>query len=168
MPDEIIHAPWTPTNQAYRWLYQAGYPTARLWWALRHPRHHGALAAIWVGGRLLLIRNSYRPGWSLPGGGVARGEAADAAALREVREELGVHVAPGALAHVLTVAGRWDGRRDTVEVHECHLAEPPALHLDGREVVAARFAERAALATLRLTPPVRAYAERLVSDSADG
>jgi len=36
-----------------------------------------------------LVRHSYRNGWSLPGGGVARAEPPVHAILRELREELG-------------------------------------------------------------------------------
>lgn len=38
--------------------------------------------------RVLLVRHSYRPGWGLPGGIVKRREDVDAAAHREVREEV--------------------------------------------------------------------------------
>jgi ADP-ribose pyrophosphatase YjhB (NUDIX family) len=40
-------------------------------------------------GKVLLARHSYMTGWSLPGGGVARGEAPVDAILRELKEEIG-------------------------------------------------------------------------------
>ena len=43
-------------------------------------------------GSVLLLRNSYRKGWGLPGGLLRRGEEVDAAARREVREETGISV----------------------------------------------------------------------------
>ncbi len=46
-------------------------------------------------GSWLLVRHSYRAGWSLPGGGMARGEDPAATAQREMREELGVEVELG-------------------------------------------------------------------------
>jgi 8-oxo-dGTP diphosphatase len=41
--------------------------------------------------KLLLIKNPRR-GWELPGGGVEKGEAIKAAAVREVKEETGIDV----------------------------------------------------------------------------
>ena len=41
-------------------------------------------------GRVLLVRQSYAPGWRLPGGGVGRGEAAPKAILRELSKEVGL------------------------------------------------------------------------------
>ncbi len=145
----------TPQDLAWRAAYRLGYPLARAWWQVRRPWHRGALVALRVGPDLLLVRQSYRRGWSLPGGGVHAGEAPEAAARRELREELGLHV--GALCPSAVLSGTWDGRRDTVHVFEAALDRLPPLHPDNREVVAARLFAPAELPGLRLSGPVAAY-----------
>jgi 8-oxo-dGTP pyrophosphatase MutT (NUDIX family) len=59
--------------------------------ALAAPVAFGVAGAIFDDrGRVLLVRQSYAPGWRLPGGGVGRGEAAPKAILRELSEEVGL------------------------------------------------------------------------------
>jgi 8-oxo-dGTP pyrophosphatase MutT (NUDIX family) len=41
-------------------------------------------------GQVLLVRQSYSPGWRLPGGGVDRGEPPKLAVMRELAEEVGL------------------------------------------------------------------------------
>jgi len=48
-------------------------------------------------GCLLLVDQRHSDGWALPGGLLRRGEAAAAAVVREVREEVGVDLDPPAL-----------------------------------------------------------------------
>jgi ADP-ribose pyrophosphatase YjhB (NUDIX family) len=60
----------------------------------RYRRTEGAhVLAADEDGRLLVVRTTYLgPGWMLPGGRVERSETPAAAAVRETREETGLHV----------------------------------------------------------------------------
>lgn len=147
------------SDLAWRTVFRFGYPLARIWWSLTNPRHEGAVVAVWVGRTLLLVRSSYQAGWQLPGGGVRRGELPEAAAQRELREEIGL-VAP-ALNPAGVACGRWDGRRDRVHFFDMHLTEVPKLKLDNREIIAARLASPDELHTDILSGPLAAYLGRL-------
>jgi 8-oxo-dGTP diphosphatase len=91
------------------------------------------VVAVYVGSALLLVRPSYRGGWHLPGGGVRRGEKPEAAARRELAEEIGL------TAPTLLPAGVIRGRRGQVHFFELRLVEEPELRLDNREIIAARL-----------------------------
>lgn len=47
--------------------------------------------------RVLLVEPTYKPYWEIPGGAVEADESPYAAAIREVKEELGLMVRPGRL-----------------------------------------------------------------------
>jgi 8-oxo-dGTP pyrophosphatase MutT (NUDIX family) len=60
------------------------------WFVLR-PNTFGAHAfAVTPDGKLVLVKLRYARGWRLPGGGRKKGEAPVDAALRELREEIGM------------------------------------------------------------------------------
>jgi 8-oxo-dGTP pyrophosphatase MutT (NUDIX family) len=61
----------------------------RLWWT-RAVTLGVRAVVLDAAGRVLLVRHTYTRGWYLPGGGVDRGESAEAAIVREVFEEAGV------------------------------------------------------------------------------
>lgn len=142
----------------WRAAYRVGFRAARLWWRLRRPDHDGAVVAIWLGGRVLVVQQSYRTNLSWPGGGIRRGEEPRDAARRELREELGLLVGPDDLVFAREMVVDWDYRRDRVRIFEMHLRAEPAIRLDNREIVAARFMEpRALLAEEGLPPFIRAH-----------
>jgi 8-oxo-dGTP pyrophosphatase MutT (NUDIX family) len=88
-------------------------------------------------GELLLIRNSYgdSSAFVLPGGGIRPFEAPTIAALREVREEVGIRaerLKPLSIHH-----SRAEGKNDTIHLFSAWTAEAP--RADGIEVEEARF-----------------------------
>lgn len=63
----------------------------RAYWFAARPISVGVLGLVLdEAGRVLLVEQTYRSGWYLPGGGVRRREPLDAALRRELREEVGV------------------------------------------------------------------------------
>ena len=144
----------------WRVACRIGFRLMRLWWWLRRPDHHGALVAVWLDGRILVVRQSYRANPSWPGGGIRRGEDARHAARRELAEELGLMVECTDLVLVREMVVDWDFCRDHVRVFALHLRTEPRLRLDNREIVAARIVEpRALLKEAGLSPVIRAYLE---------
>lgn len=89
-----------------------------------------------LGGDVLLLKHSYGPAvWSLPGGGLGKGEDPADAARREVREELGVELVRiepvGILEEVLS------GSPHTAHIYTAVCDRRPQPDL--REVTEARF-----------------------------
>ena len=111
--------------------------------------------AVYVGAELLLVHSSYQRGWQLPGGGIRRGEMPEAAARRELAEELGL--AASSLSAAGVACGSWDGRRDRVHFFELHLEALPQLRLDNREIIAARLVSSEEMLGIALSGPVTAY-----------
>src|SRR5208282_4188597 len=68
-------------------------------WYARLPTMVGAAAALFTNpaGRVLLVKPNYRDHWSLPGGILDHGEPPHEGCRREVKEELGLDIVPGAL-----------------------------------------------------------------------
>lgn len=64
-------------------------------WPPRTPAAAGPL--LWAGERLLVLRPTYRPTWTLPSGCLEDGESPLTACLREVREETGFERSIGVL-----------------------------------------------------------------------
>jgi 8-oxo-dGTP diphosphatase len=93
----------------------------------------GALCFLEQDGRVLLLRQHHREGWTLPGGLLNRGEDARAAVVREVYEETGLTVEVG-LPFATLVAPR--SRRVDILFH-ASVDRPVEVHANGEATGAA-------------------------------
>ncbi|MFB0613779.1 NUDIX domain-containing protein [Aurantiacibacter poecillastricola] len=130
----MLHLIPAPLHRA---LYRLGHGLRRIF--LRHFKGevHGCCVIGRDGeGRVLLVRHSYGPAvWAFPGGGMRKDEDGEAAALRELHEELRCTLAePVRLGHLEDM---YLGSRNRVQVFTGLIQGEP--RPDMREVVEARF-----------------------------
>jgi ADP-ribose pyrophosphatase YjhB (NUDIX family) len=87
-------------------------------------------------GEVLLLRHSYGPaGWALAGGGLSPREDPEAAARREVREELDISL--DVLDRIALIEEVISGSPHTAHIFAAVIDELP--RPDGREIIEARF-----------------------------
>lgn len=155
------------TNRLANWLvrtlYRGLYPPARVWWWLRRPHSRGAHVAVWCEGQLLVIEQSYRSQFWLPGGCIQAGESSRNAAIRELAEEVGIVLPAEALSYVGQVEMRFESRLCSETVFEVRLETPPSVKVDCREIISARFVTPSEARRLPLSPIVSWYLERVAA-----
>ncbi|MDP9001419.1 MAG: NUDIX hydrolase [Myxococcota bacterium] len=146
-------------DRGFQAAYTCAYRMMRIYWRLRHPTTHGSLVALWNRGEVLLVRNSYVPYYSLPGGYVRGGETPQGAALRELSEEVGISAKPEHLELVLEQTHEWEGKHDHVHIFGMIVSARPVVAVDHREVVEASWWLPERALSLDLFPPLRRMLE---------
>ncbi len=154
----------TRIDAIWRTIFSIGYRLMPLWWFLRRPAVEGAYVIVrrpradarWD---VLVVRNSYKPGFSPPCGGLARDERPIDAALRELHEEVGLSLETRRLRPTGVVVLDLAYRHDRAHFFEVVLATDarPVLSVDRREVVWADFVSDEDLQTMQLAPHFRVW-----------
>ncbi len=142
-----------------RTAYRCAHAMLRSYWFVRRPRTNGALAALWHDGRILLVKNSYRRQYSLPGGYVRPGEDPREAASREVHEEIRIRVDPRKFDLAYHGTRPFEFRSDTLDIYEAELDAEPPFEIDRVEVVWAGWKSPAEARAMTIVPHLREYLE---------
>ncbi|MEZ5862368.1 MAG: NUDIX hydrolase [Geminicoccaceae bacterium] len=141
----------------WRNVYRYGHPCARLVWRLTNPSTRGVSVAVRHGDRLLCIRESYRPGLSLPGGGINRGETPLQAARRELREEVGLDFPAEVFVELGCLDFSADNRNHEVTFYALDIPSMPAPAIDRREIVWAGWLTSTELGAARRQSAINRY-----------
>lgn len=153
-------------NALIRGVYRVAHWCLRLLWFIRRPETTGALVAVWYGGRVLLVKNSYRRQLTLPGGYVRPREDRRTAAARELREEVGIQVQPKRLVHAYHGTHLFEHRKDTLDIYELEVESEPSVQIDAREVIRAEFHTPDEALGMRVVPHLEEYLSRRIARSA--
>ena len=141
----------------FQLAYKLAYRLLRVYWFICRPSLRGALVAIWHDDRILLVKPSYMPVYSLPGGRVKKGEKPVNAALRELWEEIDLHLSADSLKQAFEYTCNNTGMTDTVIIFEIHLTEPPQITIDNREIIWTNFVKVDEALSRNLLPHVEQY-----------
>jgi 8-oxo-dGTP diphosphatase len=153
-------------NALIRAVYRVAHWGLRLLWFIRRPETTGALVAVWHEDRVLLVKNSYRPQLTLPGGYIRPREDRRTAAARELREEVGIRVQPKRLVHAYHGTHLFENRKDTLDIYELEVETAPDVRVDDREVVRAEFHTPDDALRLEIVPHLEEYLSRRIGRAA--
>jgi len=150
-------------NALIRAVYLLAHWGLRLLWFIRRPETTGALVAVWYQGRVLLVKNSYRPQLTLPGGYIRPREDRRTAAARELREEVGISVQPKRLVHAYHGTHVFEHRQDTLDIYELEVDAEPNVQVDDREVVQAEFHTPNDALDMKIVPHLDEYLSQRIA-----
>ena len=114
-----------------RLVIRAGYRTMVICWRKMGISRTGVGIIVRHEDNVLAVRHSYRPEYTIPGGGIGKNETPAIAGARELGEELSLKVAPEDLVYLRQL-------RNT-HLMELRLADLPEIRIDNREIIEALF-----------------------------
>ena len=147
-------------DKLFRIFYKFAYVMMRVFCFVFRPRTRGVCVAVRFEDKVLIIKNSYHHKHTLPGGYVKRGERPRLAAVRELKEEVGLEIRPEQLSFELKVPLQIEFKRELMTFFDLKLARLPLITIDKREVIGARFVALEEALALDLSGPCRLYLKK--------
>lgn len=109
----------------------------RLYWFVFRPVGRGVKVVLCYKEKVLMVRHNYGHGlWTVPGGGVKDGELLEVAAVREIKEELGIIIT--SVTHIGTYTSNYEYKQVTVD---CYIAKVASedFQIDNFEIAEGRW-----------------------------
>ncbi len=93
-----------------------------MYWKLLRPKTYGARALILCEDNVLLVKNLNLPYWTMPGGGMKKGELPESCLTRELKEELDLDI--NGLEYKLgTYSSGHEGKQDEIHIFVMKLSD---------------------------------------------
>ncbi len=116
-------------------FYAIVNPIKKLYWYIFRPHTRGVKCIVMYQGKVLLVRLGYaHKRWTIPGGGVQRGETDVEAVCREIKEEVGITITNP--RKITEYTNTKEYKVDTVNVF-LHEVKDPFFNIDGFEIAEA-------------------------------
>lgn len=144
-------------DRIFQLTFYVAYRLHLAWNFVFRPECHGVWVAVWSHGQLLLIKNAYRSSITLPGGSIDGAEQPVEAALRELREEVGIEAKSQDLVFWGQYLSLVEYKYDHINLYELELSAPPAFQLDNREVSWGAVRQPEQALEMKLFPTLRIY-----------
>lgn len=125
------------------------YPSLKLLLPIFMKNREGVKAIISCGSKILLVKNSYREGWTFPGGGVNQLEELEHAIIREVKEEIGINLKNIKKRGFVTSQFPNGENKVTVFISKVTSLN---LKIDNLEIEKARWVEEKKISAIKLLP----------------
>jgi 8-oxo-dGTP pyrophosphatase MutT (NUDIX family) len=112
-----------------KYIVQAVHIVRRVYWYLTRPETKGVRVIIQnAKGEFLLVKHVYDPYYYLPGGGIKKHETPERAALREIREEVGIELDFQPLKFFGIYTNNQEYKKDTIYVFSVCIDAIPEKH----------------------------------------
>ena len=148
-----------PKKYLYKAMYTVLYRMHRSYCSVFRPYVQGAYVLCLYKDQALLIKNSYKRYWTLPCGGISKGESPLEAAIREVEEEVGLFLDPEQLELIQELISTEEYKEDRIHLFMYRFKHKPTVRIDHKEVEDFAWVNKTQLAQYSVFKPIQPIVE---------
>ena len=138
-------------------IYKIYYKLHLVYCFFFRPNVQGSYCLIYVGDQVLIIKNSYKSDWTIPCGRIDRGESPLEAAIREVKEEVGLILQKEKVKFLKVILNTTEYKKDHIHLYEYRMEVIPEVIIDDREVVDFQWIKVSDVETMPLFFPIKKF-----------